>query len=166
MRLEIFRRRLISTNFHNTKLIPAPFCTGCSISFGANALAVPGGVLERTVEICGSNKGDVDAEVAMVGGTIQAKVDSERHRRPCWVLRVAVEAHLFISHLLANNGQNAPMAGRGFRGVRTHFICGFQLELLKDLLRLRLGGTHDERFSSEIGPVDRRIRSGAARGQE
>lgn len=33
----------------------------------------------------------------------------------------------------------------GMAGWCAHLVCGLQLQLLKDLLRLRLGGTHVER---------------------
>ena len=34
------------------------------------------------------------AEIAMYGRTINAKIDSERYRGPCWVLRAAVKTYL------------------------------------------------------------------------
>lgn len=47
-----------------------------------------------TVQVGGADKGDVDAEVTMIRGAIEAKVDTEGHRGPCWVLLAAVEADL------------------------------------------------------------------------
>ena len=36
----------------------------------------------------------MDAEVAVVGGAVEAEVDAKRDRCPCWVLLAAVEADL------------------------------------------------------------------------
>lgn len=48
----------------------------------------------HTIEIRRANKGDVDTEIAVVGGAIKAQIDTKRHRRPGRVLRIAVEAYL------------------------------------------------------------------------
>lgn len=48
----------------------------------------------RTVEICGADKGDVDTQIPMVGRAVEAQVDTERHRRPGGILRIAIEADL------------------------------------------------------------------------
>lgn len=47
-----------------------------------------------TVEVRGPDKGDVDTEVAVVRGAIEAEVDAEGDRRPCRVLLATVEADL------------------------------------------------------------------------
>jgi len=47
-----------------------------------------------TIKVGGPDKGDVDSEIAVVGRAVKAEIDAKRHRRPCRVLRVAVEADL------------------------------------------------------------------------
>jgi hypothetical protein len=42
------------------------------------------------------------------------------------------------------NALNNTRAAPGMAGWCAHLVCGLQLQLLKDLLRLRLGGTHGE----------------------
>jgi hypothetical protein len=94
----------------------------------------------------------------MVGGAIKAQVDTERHRRPGRVLRIAVEAYLRARKALANNDQNTgPQTWAGWWLLgNAHLVCGLQLQLLKDLLRLRLGGTHDWRGRGKSGEVESR----------
>ena len=46
----------------------------------------------HTVEVCGSNKGDMDTNVAVMGRTIEAEVDTEGNRRPSRVLGATVKA--------------------------------------------------------------------------
>ena len=83
----------------------------------------------RTVEIGRSHKGNVDTKVAMVGGTIEAKVDAEGNRCPGGILCAAVEADLSPEEL----------AWRVCTLQRsTCLVRLLRLELLKDLLRLLL----------------------------
>ena len=48
----------------------------------------------RTIEVRGANKGDVDAEVAVVRGAVEAEVDTKGNGGPGRVLLAAVEADL------------------------------------------------------------------------
>lgn len=51
----------------------------------------------HTVEVSRPHKGNVNAEVAVVGRAIEAEVDAKGDRGPCWVLLAAVEADLLIA---------------------------------------------------------------------
>lgn len=96
----------------------------------------------HTVEVRGTHEGNVDTQVTMVGGAVQAEIDTERHRRPSGILRATIEAYLCSQ----TNCQRiaAPQTQRG--GVSfAHLVSGLEFEFLKDLLRLRLGGTHDDK---------------------
>lgn len=53
--------------------------------------------MAHTVEVGRSHKGDMDTQVAMVGGTVEAQVDTERYRCPRRVLLTTVEANLHVS---------------------------------------------------------------------
>ena len=48
----------------------------------------------HTVEVGTPDKADMHTQISMVRGAVQTQVDTERHTRPCWVLRAAVEADL------------------------------------------------------------------------
>ena len=90
-------------------------------------------LLEHTVEIGRPNKGDVDAQVPMVGGAVKTEVDTERYRRPCGVLLPAVKAYLQKSGYVAWTRD-----GEGY------FVGRLRLEFLEDLLRLRFCSTHGD----------------------
>lgn len=69
----------------------------------------------RTIEVRGSNKGDVNTKVAVIRRAIKAKIDAERNRRPCWVVLSAVEADLKTTlledihiHMSQKEGRNTP----------------------------------------------------------
>lgn len=49
---------------------------------------------KRTVQIGRSDKRDMDTEIPVVRGTVETKVDSEWHRRPCRVLLTAIKTYL------------------------------------------------------------------------
>lgn len=53
--------------------------------------------MKHTVEVGGANEGDMHAQVTVIGRAVKAQVDTERHRRPCWVLGAAIEADLWRS---------------------------------------------------------------------
>lgn len=71
--------------------------------------------LLRTIEVRGSNKGDVNTKVAVIGRTIKTEIDAKWNRSPCWVVLSTVEADL-ITTLLDNihipmsqkEGRNTP----------------------------------------------------------
>ena len=48
----------------------------------------------RTVKVGRAHKGDVDAEIPMVRGAVQAEVDTKGHRRPCRILLSTIKAKL------------------------------------------------------------------------
>ena len=75
-----------------------------------------------TIEVCGAHERDVDTEIAVDGGAVEAQVDAERHRRPCWVFGAAVEADLVPSAL------GKPLVG----GERT-LLAGLDLSFSKIL---------------------------------
>lgn len=93
----------------------------------------------HTVKVRGADEGDVDTQVTMVGRAVQAKVDTKGNRRPRRIFRAAIKADLW--RIRSGHVDWCGQAGRG----NTHLVCGLQLEFLKDLLRLRLCGTHDDR---------------------
>jgi hypothetical protein len=66
----------------------------------------------RTVEVCGSNKGDVDTKITVMSRAIEAKVDTEGDRRPGRVLGVTVKAYLLARRPLVDNGQISPQVGQ------------------------------------------------------
>lgn len=84
----------------------------------------------HTIEICGSDKGDVDTEIAVIRGAIKTEIDTERNGRPCRVLGAAVEAYLHAIILLAYNAQIRDRGTRGGGGVRTLF-AGFNFSFSK-----------------------------------
>jgi len=92
VRLEVLGGGLISTNLHHPELFPLPFCTKHISTEPLEMLLSESGM--RTVEICGADKGDVDTQIPMVGRAVEAQVDTERHRRPGGILRIAIEADL------------------------------------------------------------------------
>ena len=47
-----------------------------------------------TVEVSRSDKGDMNSEVPVVRGAVEAQVDAEWYGRPCRILLTAVEAYL------------------------------------------------------------------------
>lgn len=53
----------------------------------------------RTVEIGGSDEGDVDTEVSVMGGAVKAEINAEGHGRPCRIFGTAVEADLYSAVL-------------------------------------------------------------------
>jgi len=66
-----------------------------SVRWLARARAASWGVRgRRTVEVGRPDKGNVDAEVAVVGGAIEAQIDAQGDGRPGRVLLAAVEADL------------------------------------------------------------------------
>lgn len=84
----------------------------------------------------------MDTKVAVMGRAIEAKVDAEGDRRPGRVLGATVKAQLLVRRPLVDNGHINRNTARRRRGVGAHLVCGLELQLLKDFLRLRLGGTH------------------------
>jgi hypothetical protein len=50
---------------------------------------------QHTVQIRGSHKRDVYAEVTMIGRAVQAEVNGKGNGSPCWILCAAVETYLF-----------------------------------------------------------------------
>lgn len=62
------------------------------LSIAAHAVAAAGA--GRTVKVRGADEGDVDTEVAVVGGAVEAQVDAEGNGCPGRVLCAAVEADL------------------------------------------------------------------------
>lgn len=87
-------RRLVAADLHDAKLVPLPFCGGVLARARDLPSTAPGEGGSRTVEVGRAHKGNVDAEVAVVGRAVEAQVDAERDRRPCRVLLAAVEANL------------------------------------------------------------------------
>lgn len=53
----------------------------------------------RTVEIGGSDEGDVDTEVSVMSRAVQAEIDTKGNRRPGGIFGAAVEADLMASIL-------------------------------------------------------------------
>lgn len=95
----------------------------------------------RTVEVGRPDKGNVDAEVAMVGGAVETQVDAEGDRCPGGILLAAVEADLAGTEsvrtvrtvIACYFGRCSVVAGFAC------LVCLLRLELLKNLERLLLG---------------------------
>lgn len=79
-------------------------------------------------------------EVTVVSRAVKTEIDTKWHRGPCWVLTATVEAYLQYSKLLA---WSATFTQRASGSGGSHLVCGLELDFLKNLLRLRLGGSHD-----------------------
>jgi hypothetical protein len=92
----------------------------------------------RTIEVRGSHEGDVDTQVTVVGGAVQAEVDAKGHRRPSRVLGTAIEAKL-------DEDVSNP-SYRSLASIAAYLIRRLRLELLEQLQGLLLGSkrsTHD-----------------------
>lgn len=94
----------------------------------------------HTIEVRRPHKGNVNTEVTVVGGAVEAQVDAKGNGRPGRVLLSAVEADL-----------ESQWARVSFRDpeeiiaiVVAHLVRWLRLQLLKDLERLLLGreGAH------------------------
>jgi len=90
MALEVLGCRLVTADLEGAKLLPLPDWT-CGVSICGWGMRRVG---LRTVEVGGANEGDVDTEVSVVGGAIQAEIDAKGNRRPSRVFGAAVEADL------------------------------------------------------------------------
>lgn len=136
-------RRLVAADLHDAKLVPLPFCGGVLARARRLPSTAQGEGGSRTVEVGRAHKGNVDAEVAVVGRAVEAQVDAERDRRPCRVLLAAVEADLQDASGVSSRLEGA-VEGKGEGGA--DLVGGLRLELLKDLERLLLGreAAHDD----------------------
>lgn len=65
-----------------------------TISMHPYPLVHPGGGGLHTVEIRGTDKGDMNPQVSMVGRTVQTQVNSQRNRRPRRILGATIETDL------------------------------------------------------------------------
>lgn len=72
-------------------------CSHCQTTYVS--VVVMDGLTRRTVEIGRPDKGDVDAQITMVGGAVKTQIDAEWYGRPCWVLLAAIEADLGVLEL-------------------------------------------------------------------
>jgi hypothetical protein len=61
----------------------------------------------RTVEVGGADEGDVNTEISVVSGAVQAEIDSKGNRRPGGVFGAAIEADLdginIVAHVESRN---------------------------------------------------------------
>ena len=108
----------------------------------------------HTVEVCRADKGDVNAQVPVVGRTVKTQVNTQRHRRPGGILGAAIEADLSQNsqQVLCCLSRAEPAVVHVWdRGATAHLVCGLGLEFLKNLLRLRLGGRHNGRVGMKRG---------------
>lgn len=75
----------------------------------------------------------------MVGGAVEAEVDGQGDRRPCWVLGAAVEADLCARWLsITCRAVSSLFRGDYDMGEErvTCLVCGFGVELVEDVLGL------------------------------
>lgn len=79
----------------------------------------------HTVEVCGTNEGDVNTQVSVIGRAVETKVDTERHRGPGRVLRVAIKAYLIESQ------KRVIKSGQVGGGVLRTLFAGFCLSFSK-----------------------------------
>lgn len=96
MRLKVLRRTLIPTNLHPSKLIPLPFYKPALHQPQAPSHKSQqkgrGDTSKLTIQIRTPHKANVHAEIAVVGGAVEAQVDAEGHAGPRGVFGAAVEA--------------------------------------------------------------------------
>lgn len=70
----------------------------------------------------------MDAEVAVVGGAVEAEVDAKGDRSPCWVLLAAVEADLLQGRAVSFLDLWEPLIAWAYT-----LLAGFALSFSKSL---------------------------------
>ena len=80
----------------------------------------------------------------MVGGAVQAEVDTERHGRPCRVLLTTIKANLHNSHRVSATTVSLRNAESRRPRTTPYLVGRLGLQFLEDLQRLllRREGTH------------------------
>jgi hypothetical protein len=91
--LEVFCSGIVATDFHKPQLIPLPDYVQLSAPIPVGSVCLD--ILQHTVEIRGAHKGDVYAEITMVGRAVQTEIYGEGNGSPCWILCAAVKTYLF-----------------------------------------------------------------------
>ncbi len=91
VRLEVFRGGLVTPDLHNPKLVPLPLCQRLSEEHHVTEAGSWG----HTVKVGRTHKRYMYAKITVVGGTIEAEIDAERHGGPCRVLPTAVKTYLY-----------------------------------------------------------------------
>jgi hypothetical protein len=82
----------------------------------------------------------MDPEISVVGRAVKTQIHPKRYRGPCRILLAAVKADL--------PGLERGSASQG-GGLGVAYLVGlFRFQFLKDLLRLRFGGTHGDEHRS------------------
>lgn len=117
-----------------------------------------------TIKVGRADKGDVDTEITMIRGAVEAEIDTEGNRCPCWVLLATIEANLssrFCQRYWRSSGGSS-QKGSAHRG--TNLVCRLGLQLLEELLRLLLRGERTTHFGLRGG--GHRVRGRLIIGQE
>lgn len=94
MRLEVLGGRFVPANFHKSKLFPLPFYESALALLTILTTLCNGHRDNHTIEVCGTDEGDVNAQISVISRAIQAQVYPERNRRPSRVLGAAIKACL------------------------------------------------------------------------